>query len=486
MSSYSDLNRLPEFMPTFEELEAECRRREHNKLQAFFPEEGPNRRELYPKHMQFIEAGSTHRERLFLAGNRVGKSSLGAFEMAVHLTGQYPAWWKGRRFNRPIRAWAAGDTSKTVREIIQEKLLGKPGELGTGMIPEDSIVKTTPKAGVPEAVEIVYVSHVSGGTSVLVLKSYDQGREAFQGTEQHLIWLDEEAPENIYTECVMRTMAAGSFPGGSILFTFTPINGWTAVVTKFLNPQEREQTHRFVITAEWNDAPHLSEEEKKQLYATLPPHQRDARSKGIPTIGSGAIYPVPESDISITDFEIPDYWPRAFALDTGWNWTAVVWGARDPESQTVYLYNGYKRGQVEPAVHASEIRVRGAWIPGVGDAAGINQYDGRRFIDIYRGYGLDITLPNKAVEAGLYETWQRLSAGKLKVFASLKGWFEEYRMYRRDEAGRIVKENDHYMDCTRYMVTSGIERMTTKKVIEFKSGPEYGSPGGSGLDWMAF
>jgi phage terminase large subunit-like protein len=482
MNNYSDLNH--EFLPTFEELEAELKRREHNKLQDYFPDTGAYRRELYPKHMAFIEAGATHRERLFLAGNRVGKTSLGAYEMAVHLTGRYPSWWNGRRFSGPIRAWAAGDTSKTVREIIQEKLLGKPGELGTGMIPGDLIIKTTPKAGVPEGVETVYVQHASGGTSVLTLKSYDQGREAFQGTEQHLIWLDEEAPENIYTECVMRTMATGSFAGGSILFTFTPINGWTTVVTLFLNPEERDKANRFVVTAEWDDAPHLSAGEKKALYATLPPHQREARSRGTPTIGSGAIYPVPESEIVVPDFEIPEHWRRAWALDSGWNCTAAVWGALDPESQTVYLYSEYKRGKAEPLVHAAAIKARGAWIRGVGDAAGINLQDGRRVIDVYRECGLDIELPNKAVEAGIYKTWQWMSTGKLKVFASLKGWFEEYRMYRRDELGRIVKENDHLMDCTRYLVISGIDRMRTLKKEKPKPSFEYRFPESS-FDWMA-
>jgi len=282
----------------------------------------------------------------------------------------------------------------------------------------------------------------------------------------------------------MRTMATGSFAGGSMLFTFTPINGWTAVVNKFLNPQEREQGDRFVIIVEWNDVPHLSEEEKQKLYATLPPHQREARSKGTPTFGSGAIYPVPESEIVVPDFDIPEHWRRAWALDSGWNCTAVIWAALDPESQTVYLYSEYKRGQAEPLVHAAAIKARGAWIRGVGDAAGINMYDGRRVIEIYRECGLDVELPNKAVDAGIYATWQRLSKGTLKVFTSLKRWLEEYRMYRRDELGRIVKENDHLMDCTRYLVMSGIERMTAAKTEEPKRRFEYPFLG-SALDWMA-
>lgn len=186
--------------------------------------------------MQLFAAGLEHRERLFLAANRVGKTEgAGAYETTLHLTGQYPEWWPGRRFTRPIDAWAAGDTSKTVRDIIQHKLLGPANSYGTGMIPADAIIDTRPRAGIPDAVEIIYVRHVTGGMSVLVLKSYDQRREAFQGTEKDLIWLDEEPALDIYTECLMRTMdTVPGEPGGMVLLTFTPLQGLSDVVLSFL------------------------------------------------------------------------------------------------------------------------------------------------------------------------------------------------------------------------------------------------------------
>jgi phage terminase large subunit-like protein len=165
-----------------------------------------------------------------MAANRVGKTEAGAYETALHLTGAYPDWWPGKRFDRGIKAWAAGDTSKSVREIVQEKLLGKPGQLGTGMIPGDSIVHTTAKAGVSGAIDTVWVRHASGENSHLVLKSYDQRRESFQGSEQSFIWLDEESPLDIYTECLLRTMTTG----GLILLTFTPLQGLSEVVLSFM------------------------------------------------------------------------------------------------------------------------------------------------------------------------------------------------------------------------------------------------------------
>lgn len=219
-----------ENLPSRAAIEAELERRERNRITRFYPDMGPLRRELYRKHLTFFRAGKEHRERLMLAGNRTGKSTVGAYEVTCHLTGQYPHWWEGRRFDHPVRVWAAGDTSKTVREIIQEKMLGPVGKFGTGMIPGDALAYTVPKHGVPEAVEIVYVRHVGGDNSPLLFKSYDQRREAFQGTEQDVIWLDEEPPMDIYTECLLRTMTSN----GLVLLTFTPLQGLTELVLAFL------------------------------------------------------------------------------------------------------------------------------------------------------------------------------------------------------------------------------------------------------------
>jgi phage terminase large subunit-like protein len=189
------------------------------------------RRELYQKHQQFFRAGKYHRERLMIAANRTGKTEgTGGYEMALHLTGLYPRWWQGRIWDRPISAWAAGDTSQTVRDIIQQKLLGPVGDYGTGLIPGDLLLSVKNRAGsVPDTVEAILVQHVSGGASRLGLKSYDQKRKSFQGTEQDLIWLDEECPEDVYDECLMRTMTTG----GAIMLTFTPLQGLTNVVLRF-------------------------------------------------------------------------------------------------------------------------------------------------------------------------------------------------------------------------------------------------------------
>lgn len=215
---------------------------------------------------------------------------------------------------------------------------------------------------------------------------------------------------------------------------------------------------KFVVMATWDDVPHLSAQDRAELWEAIPPHQRDARSKGIPQLGSGAIYPVQEELLAVDDFDIPGHWPRAYALDVGWRCTAALWGTWDRQSDVVYLYSAHKRGQAEPATHVDAIKARGEWIPGVIDPAssGASQIDGRRLADEYASMGLWLTFAENAVEAGIHAVYRRMVSGRLKVFKSLSPWFEEFRLYRRDENGKIVKDNDHLMDGTRYLIMSGM------------------------------
>jgi len=214
-----------------------------------------------------------------------------------------------------------------------------------------------------------------------------------------------------------------------------------------------------LITATWDDAPHLSDEEKKSMFDALPPHQRDARSKGVPSLGAGAIYPVAESEITIDDFELPPWYERSCGMDVGWNWTASVWIATNPETRQSYLYDVYKAGQREPVVHAQAVRARGDWMPIAIDPAarGRGQRDGEQLYQDYFDLGLDLIKADNSREAGIYRVWQMLSSGRLKVFKSCRAWFEEYRLYHRDEKGQIVKENDHLMDATRYNCVTGLD-----------------------------
>ena len=239
----------PAFPASFFDLDAlraEIARRERNRIDTYFPDEGEYRRELYPKHMQFFAAGGhhqpmpscpkdcdglPHRERCFMAANRVGKTDAGVYETSLHLTGLYPAWWTGKRFKRHIRAWAASDTNKQVRGVLQQKFYGPLSAPGTGMLPGSRITYRTTKQGVAEAIDTIYVKHTGGGISSLVLKSYQEGRESFQADAIDWILLDEEPPLAIYTESLIRTMTTD----GMVALTMTPLQGLSEVVLSFLS-----------------------------------------------------------------------------------------------------------------------------------------------------------------------------------------------------------------------------------------------------------
>lgn len=216
---------------------------------------------------------------------------------------------------------------------------------------------------------------------------------------------------------------------------------------------------RYCIQADWSDAPHLTEDQKKKLWESIPPYQRDARTKGIPQLGSGAIYPVAESDVVVAPFDIPVWWPKAYGLDVGWNRTAAVWAAIDRETDVVYVYSEHYRGQVEPVVHAEAIKARGSWMVGAIDPAsrGRQQGDGQQLLDLYRKAGLHLVEADNGVESGIYEVWQRLSSGRLKFFSTCTNLLAEFRIYRRDDKGKVVKENDHALDALRYLTVTGLK-----------------------------
>ena len=218
---------------------------------------------------------------------------------------------------------------------------------------------------------------------------------------------------------------------------------------------------KWTTQAGWDDAPHIDEAAKKSLLASIPPYQREARCKGIPTLGSGAIYPIGEDTFVIPPVELAPHWRRGYGLDVGWNRTACVWGALDRDTDTLYLYSEHYGGRMDAAENARHIRAKGEWIPGVIDPAarGRGQTDGAQLLTNYLDQGLDIEAADNSVEVGIDLVWMRLVSGRLKVFAHLTNWLNEFRKYRRDEDGDIVKASDHLMDATRYLVASGLERM---------------------------
>lgn len=401
----------------------------------------------YQPHTQqlaFHKAGATARERLFLAGNRCGKTLAGAYEVVMHLTGIYPSWWRGACFAEPIAAWAASQTTEMTRDILQQTYMN--------ILPQSLLGAISHKRGIANAIDMISVRHITGGWSTLGFKSYDQGRAKFQGTARHLIHLDEEPEIDIYEECLLRTATLD----GHILLTMTPLLGMTDLCHRFLSQHIH---HRQVIRAGWNDAPHLAEAEKQSLRLSLRPHEIEAREQGTPRLGAGKVFPIEEEDIQIKRFTVPPCFKRVFGIDFGWtNPTAIVWGAYDDEQDILYITDCHLGAEQTPAEHTQVIHQYGSWIPGVCDPAGqaVNAQDGTSVMDIYARHGVYLTRADNAVEAGLLHMLERMRTGRLKVFSDLEPWWREFRLYRRNTKGRVAKEHDHLMDATRYLVMTGL------------------------------
>ena len=194
----------------------------------------------YTKQREFHAAGATHGERLLIAGNQLGKSLAGSAEWAMHLTGRYPNWWTGAEFKRPVNLWAAGVTNEGTRDNPQRLLIGPPTQesaWGTGMIPKAALIRTHRAMGIANALDSATVSWGGGGdvqqgVSVLGFKSYEKGREKWQGPTLDGVWLDEECPPDIYTEALTRTNRGQR--SQFLIMTFTPLQGMSTVVRMFL------------------------------------------------------------------------------------------------------------------------------------------------------------------------------------------------------------------------------------------------------------
>jgi phage terminase large subunit-like protein len=285
-----------------------------------------------------------------MAGNQLGKTLAGGFEAAMHATGRYPDWWQGKRFDRPVVGWVCGVTGETVRDTVQKILVGRPGSPGTGAIPKDAIAELVSARGTPDLLDTIKVHHVSGGVSIIGLKTYASGREKFQGETLDFAWLDEESPADIYTEVLTRTNVGN----GSVWMTMTPLLGVSEVVRRFLHEKSPD---RQIITMTIDDVEHYSDDEKKKIIASYPKHELEARTKGIPVLGSGRTFPVSEDSIAIEHRDFPSHWPRIGGMDFGWDhpFAAVelVW---DRDTDVVYVSRTHRLREATPILHTAAIK----------------------------------------------------------------------------------------------------------------------------------
>jgi phage terminase large subunit-like protein len=470
------------------DLAAEIARRQRtNKLRFYRP---------YLKQIEFHRAGTSFSERLFMAGNQLGKTIAGGAEWAMHLTGRYPDWWEGATFDRPTVMWAGSVTGESTRDNPQRILVGPPAkeeEWGTGFIPGDCIRDRMRAQGIPNLLDSVVVrwgggGDIQAGESILSFKAYEKGREKWQGPTVDGVWFDEEPPLEIYSEGLTRTNNGQL--GQFAIQTFTPLLGMSNVVLRFVNPDMTDpgKEARHITTMTIDDAEHYNAEERAKIIASYPEHEREARAMGVPVLGSGRIFPVTEASITVEPFEIPKHWVRIGGLDFGWDHpTAAVDLAWDRDADILYLTKEYRESKKTPILHAAAIKPWGDWLPWSWPSDG-HQHDkggGEQLAAQYKAQGIKM-LPEHAtfddgsvsVEAGLMEMLDRMQTGRWKVFRTCTRWFEEFRMYHRED-GKVVKVLDDLISASRYAMM-----MKRKAQVAAKSGPDprdrrstYGSNG---------
>lgn len=407
--------------------------------------------------------------RALQCANQIGKSTCGAAETAMHLTGRYPEWWDGHVFEHPVEWMASSNTNETTRDRCQKELFGDPSDrtsFGTGMVPKEDIGETTRKAGVPDAYEVVLVRHHTNGKfdgwSKIYLKPYEQGAKKFMGYRLHGFWDDEEPPSDILSQQKRATLATD----GIGFITYTPEEGFTEVVHQLMRSRNPGEA---MITATWDDAPHMTPDKRRQALLKFPEHERDMRSTGAPMVGTGMVYAIDQSKISIEPFQIPGHWARINAVDFGWDHpAALVCLAWDRDADCVFIYDAWKQSKALTEVHVQAIKSKGDWIPVVWPHDGMKHdpKSGKPTADIYRSMGANMHFApfsnppspgqkegqgGNGVEVGVQEILSRMETGRFKVFSHLKDWFDEWRMYHRKD-GEIVKLMDDLMDATRYAV----------------------------------
>lgn len=415
---------------------------------------------LYDWQHRFNAATATYRACLLMAANQVGKTRTGTTIDAFHALGDYPCDWEGHIFEKAPVIWLLGFSGEKTRDLLQTPLFGRffGGEFEGGLIPKSRIVDHKAMTGTSGAMREIRVNHSSGKIATVKFWSYSQGQHALMGDVIDWYHIDEEPKDrNIIPQVQTRTANGDGGMGGRGIMTFTPENGRTEVVVKFMDdPSEYEYMQR----ATWDDAPHLTKETKKALIAVYPHWQRDMRSKGEPLMGAGLIFDIDDNTIKCNAFECPSHWYIINGMDFGWDHPQAhiqLWW--DKDSDTFVVANAWKKSKAIPAVAWAATKEWAEGVPTAWPHDGLQTEKGsaKQQKSYYEDAGWEMiedhaTWPDggNGVEAGIVEMYSLMELGKFRVMDYLHEWFAEKMNYHREENGKIVKKMDDLLSATRY------------------------------------
>jgi len=432
----------------------EQQRRAHiNRYRSFYER-------LYGWQKEFIESTAGYSQVALIAANRIGKTWTGTYIDTCHALGEYPDDWPGHKFDHAPLIWCLGYSGEKTRDLLQAAIIGrKDGDqfIG-GLIPMERIVGYESMSGTPNALRTAFVRHYSGDISRIQFWSYSQGQHALMGDGVDWFHIDEE-PEDpeIFPQVLVRTATGDKGRGGRGILTLTPENGRTELVIQFMDNPGPGQKY---MQKGWDDAPHLSDKVKTELLASFPAHQRDMRTKGVPMLGHGRIYDMAEEDITCPSFDIPPHWWVIDGMDFGWDHPqAQIQLVEDRDNGVFYITRVWKQRQVKPSDAWSSTKSWSATVPTAWPADGLNHEKGsaKQQKSYYEDEGFNMLADHaqwpdggNGVEAGITEIRNLMLNGKFKVFAGLRGFFDEFLQYHRDANGHISKTQDDVMDAVRY------------------------------------
>jgi phage terminase large subunit-like protein len=415
---------------------------------------------LYDWQKEFIQKTSEYTEVCLCAANRIGKTFTGTYIDAIHAMGDYPDDWQGHKFSHAPLIWCLGYSGEKTRDLLQAEILGRKTDDGFegGLIPSERIHSWESMTGTPGAMRTVRVKHSSGNLSTIQFWSYSQGQHALMGDSVDWAHIDEEPKDqSIHPQVITRTATGNKGKGGKVILTFTPENGRTDLVIKFMDSPGKGQ---YFMQKGWDDAPHLNDDVKEKLLDSYPAHQRDMQTKGVPMLGHGRIYDFGEDFITCEPFEIPAHFRVIDGMDFGWDHPqARVRLAFNPETGDHYITHAWKQSKCTPseawgATKSWADKVPTAWPhDGLNSEKSSGEQQKKAYIDA--GFVLHnerATWPDggNGVEAGIFEIRDLMSKGKFKVFSGLRSILDEILQYHRDDRGKIVKAQDDALDAMRY------------------------------------
>lgn len=425
---------------------------------------------FYSWQQDFATATNEYFECCLCAANQIGKTYIGTELDALHLLGDYPDDYQGYKFDFPPLCWALGYSMEKTRDLLQTALFGKfvGGKFEGGLVPADKILTHESSGGTTNAMRTVRVKHKLGA-SIVQFWSYAQGQHAIMGDVVDWFHVDEEPrDQKIRPQLLTRTINGDKGRGGRGIYTFTPENGRTDLVIKFMDDPSPDQ---FFMQKGWADAPHIGPEKAKRLLDSYPVHQRDMRSKGTPMLGHGRIYDLSEGFITCDAFEIPKHFYVIDGMDFGWDHPqAHIQLAWDRDSDIFYVTRGIKMRKTLPDLAWGAVKKWAKGVPTAWPADGLQTEKGsaKQQMSYYTETGFlmlnrHASWPDgsNGVEAGLYEIRDLMSKGKFKIFAGLRDVLDEMSQYHRDEKGKIVKVRDDLWDAIRYAY------MMRRKAIRF-------------------